>query len=121
MACLSLYQCRKVRKRDATKLHIQLCIAIFLMLLIFLVGIERTETEVGCTIMSLLIQYFTLASVTWMGAEAIFMFQKLIIVFGRTSSRHLLIISIICWCTLKHSIILLFMRKSGAFCDFVAC
>jgi len=48
---------------DASKFYIQLaiCIAMFGMLLFFLVGIDQTETEAGCTIMSLFIQYFTLA------------------------------------------------------------
>ena len=67
------------------------------MLLFFLVGIDRTETEAGCTIMSLFIQYFTLASVGWMGAEAVLMFQKLIIVFGRITVKYLVTVSLICW------------------------
>ena len=69
----------------------------FGMLLFFLVGIDRTETEAGCTIMSLFIQYFTLASVGWMGAEAVLMFQKLIIVFGRITVIYLVTVSFICW------------------------
>ena len=67
--------CRELRQHDASKFHAQLCIAMFGMLLFFLVGIDRTETEAGCTIMSLFIQYFTLASMGWMGAEAVLMFQ----------------------------------------------
>ena len=90
--------CRKLRKRDASKFHAQLCIAIFCMLFFFLVGIERTEHASLCTIMSLLIHYFTLAAVFWMGAEAILMFQKLIIVFGRISTTHIIVVSLTCWC-----------------------
>ena len=86
--------CRKIRQKEASKFHIQLCIAMFFMLLFFLIGIDRTESEVGCTISSLLIQYFTMASVAWMGAEAVLMFHKLIIVFGHL---HLVIISIVAW------------------------
>ena len=100
------YLCRKLRKRDASKFHIQLSIALFGMLLFFLVGIDRTETEIGCTIMSLFIQYFTLASVCWMGAEAVLMFQKLIIVFGRITVRYIVIVSLVCWCKF-----LTFIRK----------
>ena len=68
-----------------------------LMLLVFAVGVERTENSIGCTIASVLIQYFTLASVFWMGAEAVLMFKKLIIVFGRISNTFLVVISLICW------------------------
>ena len=85
---------RKIRQKEASKFHVQLCIAIFCMFFFFLVGIDRTESEVGCTIFSLLIQYFTMASVALMGAEAVLMFHRLIIVFGR---MHLAIVSVIAW------------------------
>ena len=88
---------RKLRKREASKFHAQLCIAIFLMLLIFVVGVERTENDAVCTAMSVLIQYFTLASVMWMGAEAVLMFQKLILVFGRITTKYIVTVSLVCW------------------------
>ena len=69
----------------------------FFMLLFFLIGIDRTKNEIGCTFCSLLIQYFTMASVAWMGAEAVLMFQKLIIVFGYVETKHVVIISVITW------------------------
>ena len=70
----------------------------FLMLLFVLVGLDRTETEIGCTVMSLFIQYFTLAAVLWMGAEALLMYKKLIIVFGKITVKYFVIVSLICWC-----------------------
>ena len=91
---------RKIRQRDASKFHVQLSIAIFLMLLFVLVGLDRTETEIGCTIMSLFIQYFTLATVFWMGAEALLMYKKLIIVFGKITVKYIVIVSLVCWCKL---------------------
>ena len=86
--------CRKIRKKEASKFHIQLSIAMFFMLLFFLVGIRRVEHKISCTVFSLLIHYFTLASVAWMGAEAVLMFHKLIIVFGHV---HLVVISVVAW------------------------
>lgn len=88
---------RKLRSRDASNFHVQLCIAMLLMLLIFVVGIKRTENVIVCTAVSTLIQYFTLASALWMGAEAILMFKKLIIVFGRITRSFIVTISLICW------------------------
>ena len=85
---------RKIRTKETSKFHLQMCIAIFCMLLFFLIGIDRTENEISCTFFSLLIQYFTMASVAWMGAEAVLMFHKLIIVFGHL---HLVLISVIAW------------------------
>ena len=88
---------RKLRKKETSKFHVQMCIAIFCMLLFFLIGIDRTENDISCTFFSLLIQYFSMASVAWMGAEAVLMFHKMIIVFGQIQLVHLVIISIIAW------------------------
>ena len=74
-----------------------MCVAMLLMLLVFTVGVERTENSIGCTVSSVLIQYFTLASVFWMGAEAVLMFKKLIIVFGNVTTKFVVAISLICW------------------------
>ena len=104
---------RKLRQRDATKFHIQLCIALSCMFIVFVVGIDRVEHREGCITVGVLIHYFALAAWMWMGAEALLMFQKLVIVFSNITLRHLLIISVICWsksillirntCSLFHS------------------
>ena len=46
---------------------------------------------------SALIHYFTLVAVMFMGAEAVLMFQKLVIVFGSTSTKFFITVSLICW------------------------
>ena len=51
------------------------------MLLVFVVGIDKTENFGGCVTVSVLIHYFTWVAVMWMGAEAGLMFQKIAIVF----------------------------------------
>jgi len=48
-------------------------------------------------LVSVLIHYFTLVAVMWMGAEAVLMFQKLIIVFVRITTRYIVAVSLICW------------------------
>ena len=73
-----------------------------LMLLVFVSGVKQTQSSIGCTVVSVLVQYFTLASVFWMGAEAVLMFKKLIIVFGRISTTFIVVISLICWGMFKH-------------------
>ena len=70
------------------------------MLLVFLVGIGRVPPDnlyEGCVAVSALIHYFTLAAVMWMGAEALLMFGKLVIVFVRIHTKHIIAASIICW------------------------
>ena len=90
---------RKLRQKDVTKFHIQLCCALIGMLLVFVIGIDRTENFGGCVTVSVLIHYFTLAAVMWMGAEAVLLFQKIVIVFARITTRYIIAVSIICWGT----------------------
>ena len=67
------------------------------MLLVFVIGIDQTGIYGGCVAVSALIQYFTLVAVMWMGAEAILMFQKLVIVFTQITTKYIIGVSIICW------------------------
>ena len=92
---LSLY--RNLRQRDATKYHIQLCIALFCMLTVFVSGIDQTGVYAGCVLVSVLIHYFTLVFVMWMGAEALLMFQKLVVVFVHITTRYIVAMSFVCW------------------------
>ena len=88
---------RKLRQRDATKFHLQLCIALLCLLVVFVSGIDRVSVREGCITVGVLIHYFALVIWMWMGAEALLMFQKLVIVFSIITWRYLLIASIICW------------------------
>ncbi len=87
-----------MRARDNSKYHIQLSLAILCMLIVFAVGIERVDVYGGCVLVSVLIHYFTLVAVMWMGAEALLMFQKLVIVFMRITTKFIVILSLVCWC-----------------------
>ena len=93
----NLYRFRKLRQKDVSKFHIQLCCALIGMLLVFAIGIDRTESFGGCVTVSVLIHYFTLVAVMWMGAEALLMLQKIVIVFVRITTRYIIAVSIICW------------------------
>ena len=88
---------RKLRKRDVSKFHIQLCIALLCMLVVFVSGIDQTQIYEGCVTVSALLHYFTLVMWMWMGAEAVLMFQKLVIVFGQTTTRYIIAVSLVCW------------------------
>ena len=96
---------REVRKKDVSKFHIQLSLAILLMLTVALVfvglsiALEGTMREYGgCVTVSVLLHYFTLVAVMWMGAEALLMFQKLVIVFVTITKKYIVTVSIVCWC-----------------------
>ena len=88
---------RKIRSKDTSRFHIQLCCALIGMLLVFVTGIDKTGNFGGCVTVSVLIHYFTLVAVMWMGAEAFLMFQKFVIVFVQINIRYIIILSLICW------------------------
>ena len=97
--CVDILLCyRKIRKKDPTKFHIQLCLALLGMLIVFVVGIHWTEVFTGCVAVSILIHYFTLVAVMFMGAEAVLLFRKLVIVFVHITTKYIVIVSLICWC-----------------------
>ena len=68
------------------------------MLIIFVTGINQTSVYGGCVFVSILIHYLTLVAVMWMGAEAVLMFRKLVIVFTRITTRFIVAVSLVCWC-----------------------
>ena len=112
--CLLFYLlCRKLRQSDATKFHIQLCIALSIMMIVFVSGINRTDNRLGCITVGVLIHYFSLVSCLWMGAEAVLMFQKLIVVFDQITWRYFLIISVFCWGKFDCSDIIFFILSNS--------
>ena len=92
-----LFVFRKLRQRDNAKLHVQLASALTCMLVVFIVGINRTENRAGCVTVGVFLHYFLLVSWMWMGAEALLLFQKVVIVFVKVTTKYLIIISIVCW------------------------
>ena len=54
----------------------------------------------GCITISVLVHYFALVAVMWMGAEALLMFRKVVIVFVRITTKYIIAVSLVCWCKL---------------------
>ena len=67
------------------------------MLAVFVSGIDRVSVRAGCITVGALIHYFALVAWMWMGAEALLMFQKLVIVFTDITWKYLAGVSFICW------------------------
>ena len=103
--CILNSHCRNLRQKDVSKFHIQLSLAILCMLLASTVLIKLSHDEVsplygGCVTLSVTVHYFTLASVMWMGAEALLMFLKVVMVFKQVTVSHIAMVSVVCWCKL---------------------
>ena len=67
------------------------------MLIVFVIGIDRLHPVEGCIIVGVLIHYFALVTWMWMGAEAVLMFKKIIIVYSAVTWHFILVVSFICW------------------------
>ena len=89
--------CRKLRKRDNTKFRLQLCLAMILMLVFFVIGIYQVETFEICVVASALMHYFTLVTAMWIAADALLMILKLMVVFVHPSTCFMVSISLLCW------------------------
>ena len=96
---------RKLREKDASEYHIQLCCALIGIMPFCAVEIGGIENYEGCITVLVLMHYFTLVAVMWMGAEALFVFQKHF-AFSLTK-RSIIITSFICWGTLIMTVLTL--------------
>lgn len=98
LCCLN--HCRKVRKDIPSKILIQLCLALLLLNLVFLVDawLALYPDAVGlCISTAWFLHYFLLASFTWMGLEAVHMYLALVKVFNSYISRYMLKFSLVGW------------------------
>eukprot|EP00064_Thunnus_orientalis_P013892 superscaffoldBa00002328_g13933 len=90
----------KLRKDIPSKILIQLCLALLMLNLVFLVDawLALYPDAVGlCISTAWFLHYFLLVSFTWMGLEAIHMYLALVKVFNSYISRYMLKFSLVGW------------------------
>ena len=97
-----VYLFRKLRQKDISKYHIQLSLAMIFMLIVSFALVamsvnNSTDPYGGCVTVSVLVHYFTLAAIMWMAAVALFIFQKVMFVFHKITTKFTVGVSIICW------------------------
>ena len=63
----------------------------------FGITIDKTENIGACVAVSVMIQYFTLVVFMVMAAEALLMFQKLVLVFVQITVTYQVVNSFVCW------------------------
>ena len=76
---------------------------------------DVTEPYGGCVTVSVLVHYFTLVAVMWMGAEALLMFQKLVIIFTRITKKFVVGISVVCWSKFLNIIMYIATRAAARY------
>ncbi|XP_053187061.1 adhesion G-protein coupled receptor G2 [Scomber japonicus] len=90
----------KLRKDIPSKILIQLCLALLMLNLVFLVDawLALYPEAVGlCISTAWFLHYFLLVSFTWMGLEAVHMYLALVRVFNSYISRYMLKFSLVGW------------------------
>ncbi|XP_055937332.1 uncharacterized protein LOC129966790 isoform X1 [Argiope bruennichi] len=88
---------RKWRKDVKHKVLFNLSLALISFLLIFLIGIEKTESRYGCMTVAVLLHFFMLASFTWMLVEAFMQYLSLVKVIGTYIPRLIQKAMIFAW------------------------
>ncbi|XP_069970972.1 latrophilin-like protein LAT-2 [Penaeus vannamei] len=72
---------RRRRNKTTTIIHLHLCCCLFVAEFILLVGLDRTEDEVGCGVVAGFLHYFLLATFCWMGVEGVNVYFLVVKVF----------------------------------------
>ena len=77
---------RNLRTKLAHKLLMSLCISLMSTLIIFLGGVEHTQSRVECQIVAGLLHYFLLNTFLWMSAHAFNLYRSFIKIFETLNS-----------------------------------
>ena len=89
---------RELNKRLAPKILISLCSSLLALLVVFLVGIERTKNSLVCHTVAALLHYFMLTTFIWMAVEAVNLYRMLVTVFRKGSrSKFFAAVSAVAW------------------------
>lgn len=91
--------CRKIRRDYPSKILIQLCAALLLLNLVFLLDswIALYDTRGLCIAVAVFLHYFLLVSFTWMGLEAFHMYLALVKVFNTYVRKYILKFCLVGW------------------------
>ena len=97
---INWFFCRSLRTKQQPKILINLCFSLLLLYLVFLFGVE-IDAEIPCIVVAVLLHYFILTSVAWMGVEAVNMYILSVKVVGAHISKFLWKASVLAWGKLK--------------------
>ncbi|XP_019626563.1 PREDICTED: adhesion G protein-coupled receptor L3-like [Branchiostoma belcheri] len=76
---------------------INLCLALLAVLVIFLTGINRTASPIGCKVVAALLHYFLLAALMWMAVEAVNLYRAVVQVFDHVSENFVIKAGAVAW------------------------
>ena len=88
---------RKLRSSRSQKTLFNLAIALLCADVIFLGGIDKTESYIGCVVVAACLHYFLLASFIWMLIEGILQYIRFVKIFDTYIYKFTLKMGIIAW------------------------
>ncbi|XP_033096234.1 uncharacterized protein LOC117100567 isoform X3 [Anneissia japonica] len=78
---------RKFRKSEPKRILSQLCLSLLGLYIVFLTGIDRTDSKRSCVVAGAFLHYFLLSSIFWMSVQAVHMYYFFVKVFD-SHVRH---------------------------------
>ncbi|XP_041446777.1 cadherin EGF LAG seven-pass G-type receptor 3-like isoform X1 [Xenopus laevis] len=75
LATFSILTFLKGLKSNTRGIHCNIAVALFLSELVFLLGINRTESEFLCTVIAILLHYFFLSTFAWQFVEGLHIYR----------------------------------------------
>lgn len=90
-------QNRQLRKGRGQQTLLNLSLALLCSMVIFLAGMERTDSYYGCITVAALMHYFLLVSFMWMLVEGFLQYLRFVRVLGTYVPRFILKASIPAW------------------------
>ncbi|XP_011663125.2 adhesion G-protein coupled receptor G2 [Strongylocentrotus purpuratus] len=88
---------RSLRRRLPQQIMINLSSALLCLYFAFVVGVDKPSWGLGCTVVAILLHYFTLAAVAWMGVEAFSMYLMFVRVVNSYMPKMLLKSCLVGW------------------------
>ncbi|XP_038044290.1 uncharacterized protein LOC119718928 [Patiria miniata] len=90
---------RSLRSKTASRILISFCCSLLLLYLVFLAGVEKTSSSsrAGCIAAAVLMHFFALTSVAWMGVEAANLYLKLVKIFNADVQHFMIKASLVAW------------------------
>ncbi|XP_041479116.1 uncharacterized protein LOC121426783 [Lytechinus variegatus] len=87
----------KLRRGRPTLIHVNLCVAILLLLVLLISSVAFCSNVIGCRVANIFRIYTILVSLMWNGVEAVHMYMTLVKVFNSQASHFVLKAGLVAW------------------------
>ena len=88
---------RRLLRETAAKVLIQLCVSLFVVIIVFVTGIEQVNQPYLCKSVAVILHYFTLVTFMWMLMEAGFMYHAFVRVWPPTEGGDIYKSTLTAW------------------------